>query len=41
MDSISDAWPVLRQLTGSDRLGRGRAAKSRGSKRARSTDRLG
>ncbi|HEX3616480.1 MAG TPA: formate dehydrogenase [Solirubrobacteraceae bacterium] len=33
LEGYSDGWPLLTQLTGSDRLGRGRAAKSAGSKR--------
>ena len=41
---IAAGWPVVRQLTGSDRLGRGRAAKSRGSEqlvpRTASADRV-
>jgi formate dehydrogenase major subunit len=41
---LLDAWPVARQLTGRDRLGRGAAAKSKGSRemvaRTRTADRV-
>src|SRR5579875_4008115 len=44
MASISESWPVLRQISGTDRLARGRAAKSKGSKelvpRTASADRV-